>query len=1850
MAEEALARKKKIRAAHRSSATRLMGQAGALIEATPINADELALMETNLSGKLTTLEAANAEIVELTPEPQLEEEIGRADEYSENLQRSLLQIRKALKTLSPSTTPPRDPPSTTPPRDSPPRDPPTLHPDVSAAGGGAVGSSKVKLPKITLPHFKGNPIYWTAFWDSYESAVHLNSGLSNVDKFNYLRSLLERSAYEAIAGLTLSSANYGEAIEILKKRFGNRQMIISRHMEILLSLSAVSGEHDLRGLRRLYNEVEANVRSLKALGVERDSYGTMLTSVLLTKLPPEIRLLITRKASGEDLTLETLQAVFEEELVARECSRDPARNNRYPQDKPRPPTATTLLSGTRESNRESMACCYCQQSHASVDCHVVTNLDARRQILKTSGRCFNCLVRGHIGRRCRSPPQCQTCKRKHHPSICDRTVVTDLKSPPSAAESTNVSISTLNPEAPPYVSNPTSALCSASTKSVLLQTARALSYNPRKPDSRVELRILLDGGSQRSYLTERARRVLKLAPEGEQRLSIAAFGSARGGPKVCPIVNVGMLLKGYPSMTVSLFVVPMICEPLIGQPIDVCISQNPHLADLELADWADQGSRLEVDVLIGSDHYWDLVTGAVSKSTGGPTAIHTKLGWVLSGPIAVGGSNQCSTNLITTHVLRVDTQPDPLNDQLRAFWELESLGIQPNEKSMYDDSRSTIKLREGRYEVSLPWKQFHQPLPDNYSLSQQRLHGLLKRLRQNPALLRDYDCIIQEQIEKGIVEDAPAIEANSTQLHYLPHHAIVRSDKDTTKLRVVYDASAKRDGKPSLNDCLLVGPKFNQRIMDILMRFRSYRIPLTADIEKAFLMVSVEEKDRDVLRFLWVNDINEDEVKIRPLRFTRVVFGVCSSPFLLNSTIRHHLEQYRSSHPELIEKLINSFYVDDVVTGASTEEEAFQLYTDSKKILKDGAFNLRKFRTNSLSLQLKINAAEDQAENLQDAQSPSLEETYTDATLGKPHSTESPTVKVLGVIWNPQDDCLQFCVTDIAEAAATTEPTKRNVVSIIGKFYDPLGFLAPVIIRFKGLFQRLCERQLQWDEALPDALQREWEALVKDLHDSCSVSIPRSYYEGIDEDVCSYTLGGFCDASTTAYAAVVYLVMKTQRKSRTQFLVAKTRVAPMKALTIPRLELLSALLLARLITTVSSVLESTLPDLQKKCYTDSTVALHWIKGTSKEWKPFVQNRVNEIREKTSPVLWHHCPGATNPADLPSRGMTMSELRLSRLWRYGPDWLKDSLTANDADELAEMPKECSKELRASNKKSHNLVATEVKHTIGDVIQCERFSSFRRLVRVTAYAMRAVKLFQGKRTSQSSSSIAIQELSEAERRWIEDSQGSLEREKSFDSLKPQLNLFRDENGLWRCGGRLANADIPYSTKYPLLLSRNHPLTPLIINDAHRRVLHNGVRETLTEIRRRFWIVKGRSLVRAIIHRCVTCRRYEGAPFPTPPPPPLPVSRVTEAPAFSFTGVDFAGPLTIRTEGPNKTGKAWICLFTCFVTRAVHLDIVLDMSTPTFIRCLKRFAARRGLPRRFISDNGKTFKAASKFLKSVFKDDTVRDHLAEKGCEWTFNVERAPWWGGAFERMVQSTKRCLRKMVGQASLTHDELITAVTEIESIINSRPLSYVSAGDTEEPLTPSHLLIGRRVLNLPDHLGHLCDPGDEDFDIDSTQLTRRTKHLSNTLNHFWKRWRSEYLAELRESHRHLLKKSRGKPQVSVGDVVIVHEEGLARGFWKLGRIQSLMIGQDGKTRGATIRLAAKNRSTSLNRPLRLLYPLEIDSSSESMDAPQKARESEKQDENAERPICRPRPRRAAAQKSEEKRRLWMKDLTEDDIV
>ena len=806
----------------------------------------------------------------------------------------------------------------------------------------------------------------------------------------------------------------------------------------------------------------------------------------------------------------------------------------------------------------------------------------------------------------------------------------------------------------------------------------------------------------------------------------------------------------------------------------------------------------------------------------------------------------------------------------------------------------------------------------------------------------------------------------------------------------MYDASAKTTG-PSLNDCLYTGPKFDQRIMDILLRFRTSKIALTADIKRAFLQVCVEERDQDVLRFLWFDDVTKTQPQIQVLKFTRVVFGVSSSPFLLNATIRHHLKKYTVSHPKLINTILQSIYVDDVVSGAETEEEAFTMYKESTAVLRAGGFNLRKFNTNFARLRELIHREENIGSPDVPFATPS-DETYSKATLGTAQTINAGEQKTLGVKWCVDTDHFVLDVSDIGQQARNLPPTKRHIVSLVGRIYDPLGFLSPVVIRFKSLFQELCELKLGWDELLTGEPLCKWESMVYDLQEDRQILIPRYLLSDVYQQVDTYALIGFCDASKRAYGAVVYLHIRTAAGSHVKFLAFKTRVSPLQPQTIPRLELLSALLLARLVASIQRSMESRLPLSDKICYTDSKVALHWIKGADKEWKQFVQNRTTEIRTLLPSTTWKHCAGKDNPADLPSRGITLTQLATSELWSKGPNWLTSGGQSVCQEELS-MPEECTHELKAKEKKLlHNLIVLESTPKINQLINCEHFSSVRRLLRVTAYVLLAVEFFKKKTRANGQSIMRTVHMNRAETLWVKEAQSHLVEHQQFNCWKKQLSLFIDREGVWRCGGRLSNADVPYMTKHPIFLSRDHHLTELLVLKAHERVLHNGVKETLAEFRARYWMVKGRSLVKKLLQKCSICKRFEGRPYAAPMPPPLPEFRVRIEPPFTSTGIDFAGPLYVKIDGPTKSAKVWICLYTCCTVRAVHLDLVPDLTTSSFLRSLKRFSARRGLPRRIISDNGKTFKAASKVIQAIVNSQETQEHLTDLGVEWKFKIPRS------------------------------------------------------------------------------------------------------------------------------------------------------------------------------------------------------------------------------------------------------------------
>ncbi|XP_065902306.1 uncharacterized protein [Dysidea avara] len=1285
---------------------------------------------------------------------------------------------------------------------------------------------------------------------------------------------------------------------------------------------------------------------------------------------------------------------------------------------------------------------------------------------------------------------------------------------------------------------------------------------------------------------------------------INTFGSDKGSKQSCDVVAVSLSLRGGGVLKLYFLSVPQICEPLSNQPLSYVAEHHRHLSELDLADYCCTTEPLEVDMLIGLDHYWKLITGKVIHEGDGPIAMQTRLGWVLSGPVP-GLSCQTTCNLVSTHLLMVDAyMPEEsgqsLDSTLKKFWDLESLGVNQDTPDVYAEFERRISFKDGRYEVALPWKETHGALSSNYELSLKRLTGLLRRLRQLPDVFQQYDKVIREQLDKGIVEIVSDKAIQNSMVHYLPHHPVVREDKSTTKLRIVYDASAKSNGS-SLNDYLYAGPKFGQSIMDILLRFRTHRVALAADIEKAFLMVSVAPHDRDVLRFLWVDDIKKERPRVTTFRFTRVVFGVSVSPFLLNATIKHHVEEYRENHPEFVNLFTRSIYVDDITYGASDEEAAFELYGKSKKVLAEGGFNLRKFVSNSQSLQSRIESSEghDLVEVNSSNSSSVVEEdkTYTKDVLGRAQSNEGGEQKILGVRWNYVQDQLVFDLSELAITLRNMEPTKRRIVGIGCKFYDPLGFISLITVQFKMLFQDLCLSKIDWDEPLAGELLSKWKSLVTGFH-SVMVTIPRCYSWSLSKSSGKYTLYGFCDASSRAYAAVVYMRIETNVGSSVEFVASKTRVSPVERQTIPRLELLSALLLANLMASVLTALEREITFSSITCFTDSKVALYWIRGVEKEWKQFVQNRVIEIRRLVAADCWLHCPGRENPADIPSRGMTPSELRGNVLWRHGPSWLVDLSSESNLVEEEEliMPEACAAELKAVQpSSSHILLSSSESTGLTHVIKLENFSKFSRLLRVTACVLRFVNQCMSRLQKNSTSlpkELTASEVMNAENLWVRESQRDLGNHKNFPTWRMQFGLFLDGK-IWRCKGRLGNADISYNAKHPALLCKQHYFTELVVRDAHERVGHNGVKETLTQIRAKFWIIRGRQFVRHILYQCVVCRKLEGPPCPTPPAPSLPEFRVREAPAFTYTGVDFAGPLYVKSHEITDVGKVWICLYTCCVTRAVHLELVPNLTAQTFIRSFKRFTARRGFPRKLVSDNGKTFKAAAKTIEKILNQTEVQQFTAGMGLEWCFNLEKAPWWGGVLERMIKSVKRCLRKTIGRARLTYEELMTALTEVEMIINSRPLSFVSSEDVEEPLTPSHLIVGRRILSLPDSsFQHVVNDSDYNVQVTHDSLSRRMDHLNKVLNHFWKRWKTEYLLQLRECHRYS-GNGTNDDVLQEGQVVLMHNESSPRGFGKMVRIHELIRGGDGLVRGAVLKVPSRDtQPTLLRRPLKCLYPLE----------------------------------------------------------
>ena len=392
---------------------------------------------------------------------------------------------------------------------------------------------------------------------------------------------------------------------------------------------------------------------------------------------------------------------------------------------------------------------------------------------------------------------------------------------------------------------------------------------------------------------------------------------------------------------------------------------------------------------------------------------------------------------------------------------------------------------------------------------------------------------------------------------------------------------------------------------------------------------------------------------------------------------------------------------------------------------------------------------------------------------------------------------------------------------------------------------------------------------------------------------------------------------------------SKTRVAPLKELSIPRLELMACLILARLILTIKEALSSQVDIQNVRLWSDSMTALYWIQNQG-EWKQFVRHRVNEILQLSDKGDWGHCSSGDNPADIGSRGASAKELSGSELWWHGPSWLTEPIDRWPVRNLIEPTAESKEE----DKRTAILtVISHATHGIDGVIEIKDYSTLQRLCRVTAWVKRfCFNISQKDKNVRRKGRLSLEEIVASENEWVRAAQRELKHGDHYQQLVTRFGLERDDDGILRCKGRLQFSELLPETREPVILPKGHQFTVLQIQECHERVLHSGVRSTLAEMRSRFWVQKGRQAVKYVLNRCVICKKMEGRSFGRPPAASLPEFRVSTAPPFSKTGVDFAGPLFVKGKD-KQMRKVYIALFTCCVTRAVHLELYQARFTDRF-----------------------------------------------------------------------------------------------------------------------------------------------------------------------------------------------------------------------------------------------------------------------------------------------------------------------------
>ncbi|XP_055600806.1 uncharacterized protein LOC129749761 [Uranotaenia lowii] len=1639
------------------------------------------------------------------------------------------------------------------------------------------GFDHVRLPQIKLQSFNGNIDEWLGFRDLYISLIHCKPDLPEVEKFHYLKGCLQGEPKSLIDPLQITRANYVVAWDILLKRYNNSKQLKKRQVQSLFKLPSVNKE-SVNDLLQLLEGFERIVNTLDQVLEAKDYKDLLLVNYLVSLLDP-----VTRRsweeesASKKEDTLADLTEFLHRRVRVLEALPPKLSDSKGVPPQMSAKQRVSVRTFHNNVNMNGFKCFACNGQHPLHQCQKFLKLSVseRDSLLKNHSLCRNCFRTSHMARECQSKFSCRNCGGRHHTLVCFKGKDGEISESSRSGETNGTSKSNqLRKETSCQVSNTASSSCLTSGVErkahcrVLLATAVVLLED--EMGNRYPARALLDSGSESNFMSERLSQRLKMS---RKRVDVAILGIGRTSTRVKHKVQavVRSRVNNY-FKEMEFLVLPKVTVDLPTATVSTNEWSFPN--GIELADPSFFESRM-VDLVLGIESFFDFFESGKRISIGDqlPTLTESVFGWVVSGGLSQGTSARIACNVSTT---------ESLETLVARFWACEELGSENlysrEERRCEEVFQKTIQRdSNGRYTVSLPKNEEVFPnLGDSREIALRRLGATERRLARNSELRELYTKFMDEYIQLGHMREV--VETSNTKRCFLPHHPVEKESSTTTKLRVVFDASCKTTTGISLNDGLLSGPVIQDDLRAIILRCRMCQIMVVADIEKMFRQINVAHEDRPLQSILWRNSPSEP---VRTFELNTVTYGTKPAPFLATRTLKQLALDEAERFPLASRVFLDDTYMDDVVSGADDATAALKLRIQLDKAAKAGGFRLRKFASNC-------------AEVLQglSQDSVAIEESSDGSEI-------DPSMKILGLTWLPKSDVFKYNFNN-PDIPNSTVLTKRKVLSVIATLFDPLGLLGAAITTAKIFMQQLWtlrnsdDQRLDWDQPLPPTVGEDWLKYYEQLVSLNNVRIERC---NIIPKAIHKEIHCFSDASEKAYGGCVYLKsVNPNGEVKICLLSAKSRVAPLASQSIPRLELCGALLTAELFKFVQESMKLECPVI---FWTDSTCVWRWLQAVPSTWTTYVANRVAKIQQLTEGFEWRHVPGVDNPADLISRGIPPAEIGHTRLWWEGPAWLaleRENWPERPDNHLAEMGEE------EKRRTTVTALTTNITEHESDFNRWffSLYSDYTKMVRCTAYLLRFMKLLRSKRQVKFQPFLQAAEMDEAERALAMCVQKECFAEElkalskgDFVSRQSKLRWFNPKvfpDGLLRIGGRLSNSTESEAAKHPIVLPARHDLTRLILEHFHRRLLHAGPQLLLATVRLKFWPLGGRGVARQVVQKCHTC--FKARPTPIQQfMAELPVSRVTVSRAFSKAGVDYFGPIYIRPAPRRPVVKAYVAIFVCMSTKAVHLELVSDLSTERFIQALRRFVGRRGKCVELFSDNGTNFVGARNQMSellSLLKSQNHREKLYKEcgndGIKWHFNPPSAPHFGGLWEAAVRSAKKHILRVIGENPVSSEDFTTLLVQVEACLNSRPITPLSNDPNDlEPLTPGHFIIGESLQSMPDKTYEQIP----DNRLDQMQLMQKNIQL------IWKRWHREYLCQLQARTK------RWKPSVfvEIGSLVIIKDENTPPCRWKMGRVVELHPGQDGITRVVTL----KTESGLKKRPVEKLCLLPMSDSIEITD-------------------------------------------------